>query len=189
MGSFGDELNEVRRENTGSSKWNVDMGYYGNEIFTLMKGVKSWRKKNKDFCAFVSASRSFTVSVTQCAPCRQRWLLPPPDGWAGHAELPGRRKQCVSIEWAVCERTSQIGSMWKPGACVHVRACASTGCAVMCESRLSSKQLRVRSCLVMHIRNSSPLLPPLLLTPPPRIRRCETHLEFQEGAIRFSCGR
>lgn len=54
MGSFGDELNEVRRDNTGSPKCNVDMGYYGNEIFILMKGVKIWRKKNKDFCAIHS---------------------------------------------------------------------------------------------------------------------------------------
>lgn len=44
---------------------------------------------------------------------------------------------------------------WKHVETRCVRVCVSTGCAVMCESRLSSKQLRVRSCLVMHIRNSS----------------------------------
>lgn len=56
MGSFGDELNELRRDNTGSSKCNIAMGYYCNEIFMFIKRVKIWRKKNKDFCAIHSFS-------------------------------------------------------------------------------------------------------------------------------------
>lgn len=63
-----------------------------------------------------------SATPTDALPAASGGSSPSPDGWDGHTELPGRRKQCVSIEWAVSGRrgrTSQIGSMWKPGACVR----------------------------------------------------------------------
>lgn len=159
MGSFGDELNELRRDNTGSSKCNIAMGYYCNEIFMFIKRVKIWRKKNKDFCAI----HSFSLHALSLFP--SDGALRAASG--GSSPLPTAGPVTLNSlgRGEGGGRTSQIGSMWKPGACVCVGV--STGCAVMCESRLSSEQLRVRSCLVMHIRNSStPPAPSTPLTPP-----------------------